>query len=113
MGKSIFYRFVQTSPLLPLTVTQPLSEGTHYPDLPNPRPVILRKRMSWDELLGYFRTWSSLHTYHERHPADRERSDGDIAVRFWNELKDGAAAKSNEEKVDVEWPVAMILVKKA
>ncbi|EPQ49742.1 S-adenosyl-L-methionine-dependent methyltransferase, partial [Gloeophyllum trabeum ATCC 11539] len=38
--------------------------GNHYPHLPSPLPVILRKTMTWQNLQEYLRTWSSLHTYH-------------------------------------------------
>lgn len=66
--------------------------------------------MTWDDLLSYFQTWSSLHTYRERYPEDRQNPEGDISVRFWNQLK-GDAKKDDE--IVVEWPVAMILAKKA
>ncbi|KAI0826705.1 S-adenosyl-L-methionine-dependent methyltransferase [Trametes gibbosa] len=91
----------------------------HYPDLPNPRPVILRKRMTWEELLGYFRTWSPLHTFHEKFPEDLQRPDGDIAVRFWQDLKaevaraEGKEVPQDADPIDIEWPLAMILAKKA
>ncbi|KAI0330664.1 S-adenosyl-L-methionine-dependent methyltransferase [Cubamyces sp. BRFM 1775] len=93
--------------------------GSHYPDLPNARPVILRKRMSWEELLGYFRTWSPLHTFHEKHPEDLQREDGDIAVRFWRKLKEevaraeGKEVPKDEDPVDIEWPLALILARRA
>jgi hypothetical protein len=86
--------------------------GEYYPSFPSnsTRPVILRKKMTWESLLSYFQTWSSLHTYLERYPEDRQHPEGNVSVRFWNKLK-GAASKDDE--VEVEWPVAMILVKKA
>jgi trans-aconitate 3-methyltransferase len=31
----------------------------------------MRKEMTWLDLLAYFRTWSSLHTFHERFPEDK------------------------------------------
>ena len=34
-------------------------------------PIIMRKEMTWRDLLAYFRTWSSLHTFHERFPEDK------------------------------------------
>jgi hypothetical protein len=39
------------------------------------RPVLMRKQMRWRDLLSYFRTWSSLHTYHEKYPEDLKRED--------------------------------------
>ncbi|EKM77792.1 hypothetical protein AGABI1DRAFT_115048 [Agaricus bisporus var. burnettii JB137-S8] len=104
----------------------------------------MRKRMTWRDLLGYFRTWSSLHKYHEVYPEDKTRkpdirfleedvaavgplgpgdvdvTGGDIAVRFWKNLRCGVRdeAMSLDVKVGVndivlvEWPVALILVNK-
>jgi trans-aconitate 3-methyltransferase len=65
--------------------------------------------MTWDDLLSYFQTWSSLHTYRERYPEDSSNPEGDISVRFWKKLK---GDKKKEDEIVVEWPVAMILVKK-
>ena len=36
--------------------------------LPQPSPIIMRKRLLWDDLYQYLRTWSSLHTFRERYP---------------------------------------------
>lgn len=108
----------------------------------------MRKEMRWRDLLGYFRTWSSLHKYHEVYPEDKVRghdgrfeddlkvnSDaadidvggGDIAVRFWKDLRSAAAATSVvtadgvtagkvkigvDDPLVVEWPLALILVSK-
>lgn len=94
------------------------SIGDHYPHLPNPRPVILHKKMTWDDLLSYFRTFSSLHTFHEKYPEDLKRPDGDIAVRFLNRLKAHVAQHENKEvesiadEIDVEWPLALILARR-
>ncbi|TFY77730.1 hypothetical protein EWM64_g6282 [Hericium alpestre] len=86
-------------------------------------PVILRRRMPWPALLAYLRTFSSLHTFHERYPADRTRADGDIALRFYTALREGvrreggdvrtAEAQGEEAEVEVEWPMAVVLVKRA
>jgi SAM-dependent methyltransferase len=90
--------------------------GPHYPFLPSPLPVIMRKQMSWANLLSYLHTWSSLHTYHQQYPSDLERPDGDVSKRFWMSLKhrvgsEGGGMK-DEDLVDIEWPVALMLVKK-
>jgi trans-aconitate 3-methyltransferase len=89
-------------------------KGSHYPDLPNPLPVILRKRMTWDGLLAFLHTQSPLHAYHEKYPEDRNRGDGNIAERFVRQLKEetGEVCKGSDP-VDVEWPLALILVKKS
>ena len=69
--------------------------------------------------MGYFRTWSPLHTFHELHPEDLQRAEGDIAVRFWRRLKEevGRVEKTevpkDEDTVDIEWPLALILARRA
>jgi hypothetical protein len=92
--------------------------GDHYPSLPSPRSVILRKKMTWDDLLSYFNTWSSLHTFRQRNPADAQNPRGDIAVRFWKDLKEGVGREvgrpvEGHDEIDIEFPMAMIMVKKA
>ena len=69
--------------------------------------------MSWDDLISYFRTFSSLHTYHERYPEDLENPDGDIAQRFWKTLQVRTADDGQvSEYIDIEWPMALIMVKR-
>ncbi len=109
-------------------------------------PIILTKSLTWLELLAYLRSWSALHNYLERYPQDKDApvdqrfleedtealeggekwfdtamelgavKSGDIAVRFWKDLRQGvsnAGGKSGMlDQVDVEWPVAMILVRR-
>ena len=108
------------------------------------------KEMSWRDLLGYFRTASALHTYHEKHPEDlnseedprfladdikadskrqasRVKADsgedisirgGDIAIRFWKDLRQGvlelnpSAPVGADDKVQVDWPLALILTRR-
>lgn len=74
--------------------------------------------MTWHDLYEYFRTASALHTFLEQHPEDKVRPEGDIAMRFWKSLLSDASAQDGvavqaEEEVEVEWPLALILVKKA
>jgi len=104
-------------------------------------PIIMRKEMTWRDLLAYFRTWSSLHTFHERFPEDKTSTEdarfleadlavgsagadddirgGDIAIRFWKDLREKTLKESPEAKVGVEdlvlveWPLALILTRKA
>ncbi len=38
-------------------------------------PTLLRQKMSWRDLLGYLRTQSALHTYHEKFPDDLEAKE--------------------------------------
>jgi len=109
-------------------------------------PVIMRKTMRWRDLLGYFRTWSSLYNFHQRFPEDLERIDerfqedltvipdaslyseveevpinvdvtsGDIAVRFWKDLREEVEKHGGkygvDEPVSVEWPIVLLLAKK-
>ncbi|KAG6840015.1 hypothetical protein C0991_009571 [Blastosporella zonata] len=117
--------------------------GPHYPaHLPPPsptqvKPVELQLTMRWRDVLGYLRTWSSLQNYHERFPEDLARADerfpeditgttsspddvdvsgGDIAVRFWKDLREEAKKAGGKYGVDdvvsVEWPIALLLAKK-
>ncbi|KAF9042958.1 hypothetical protein BJ165DRAFT_1405370 [Panaeolus papilionaceus] len=116
-------------------------EQPHF--LPNnalKHPVIMQKEMRWRDLLAYFRTWSSLHTYHERYPEDLKREEdvrflqedlatctepqddirgGDIAIRFWKDLREAALEASPgapvgaEDLVAVEWPIALLLTQKS
>lgn len=86
--------------------------------MPNPRPVILRKKMTWDDLFAYLHTFSALHTFHEKYPADLQRPEGDIAARFLKQLKEHVAKEEGSElpgdsdSIDVEWPLALILARR-
>lgn len=78
----------------------------------------MRKRTTWKGLREYLRTWSSLHTYHEHYPDDLKRDDGDISARLVQSLKDGAASKNgtpvnDEDEVELEFPLALMLVTRA
>ncbi|KAG5715457.1 putative S-adenosylmethionine-dependent methyltransferase CRG1, partial [Termitomyces sp. T112] len=112
--------------------------GPHYPThLPPPsptqiKPVEMKMTMRWRGVLGYFRTWSSLQNFHERFPDDLHHVDarfpedkaddntsssqddvdisgGDIAVRFWKDLREEAKKSGGKYGVDelvlVEWPI--------
>lgn len=107
--------------------------------------------MRWRDLLGYFRTWSALQTFHKRFPKDLRQIDkrfpedrissakrpgivgdsgvvvgkadvdvnvggGDIAVRFWKDLREEVKKQGGkygvDELVSVEWPIALLLAKK-
>ena len=47
-------------------------KGDYYPNLPQSLPIIMRKRLSWDDLYQYLQTWSSLHTFQERFPGSED-----------------------------------------
>ncbi|KAI5987857.1 S-adenosyl-L-methionine-dependent methyltransferase [Pisolithus albus] len=103
--------------------------GPYFPELPSSRtlPVLMRKTMTWSDILAYLETWSALHTFREMHPEDAKNSEGPVEVRFWNSLRRGAAIGASssgslpvgagdmvnpDAEVDVEWGVAMILARK-
>ncbi|KAG6896706.1 hypothetical protein C0992_006590 [Termitomyces sp. T32_za158] len=118
--------------------------GTYYPThLPPPsptqvKPVEMQMIMRWRDVLGYLKTWSSLQNFHEHFPNDLRRVDerfpedkadnqtslrtdvdvsgGDIAVRFWKDLREEAKKSGGkygvDELVSVEWPIALLLAKK-
>ncbi|KAF5339813.1 hypothetical protein D9611_009091 [Ephemerocybe angulata] len=107
-------------------------------------PTIMKVDWRWIDVLGYLRTSSALHSYHEAFPEDKKHSDdtrflerdladievrgneivdpsmvggGDIAVRFWKDLREGVQNELGQgaglfDKVMVEWPVAMLLVRR-
>lgn len=88
---------------------------------------MMRKRCSWESLQAYLRTFSSLHTYHEAHPEDKDQftglphrptsgeKRGDIVERFWWSLKEHVARENDgheRDEIEIVWPVAMLLFKK-
>ncbi|EIM83771.1 S-adenosyl-L-methionine-dependent methyltransferase [Stereum hirsutum FP-91666 SS1] len=101
--------------------------GSHHPSLPTPHlPILLRKRMSWSSLLDYLGSFSSLHTFKQRYPEDEGKEGGGIERRFLGVLREGVRedlereggqgegeGEGEGEEVDVEWPMAVILVRRA
>jgi len=110
-----------------------------FPSNASTQPIIMHKEMTWRALLAYFRTWSSLHTFHERFPKDKTSAEdtrfleadlantesgaddvrgGDIAIRFWKDLRENVLKETPEADVGVEdtvlveWPLALILTRK-
>ncbi|GJJ12897.1 hypothetical protein Clacol_007143 [Clathrus columnatus] len=74
-------------------------------------------------------TFSSLYTYHETHPDDKEQftgllqrpasgngeKQGDIVERFWWTLKETVAKENGGDEgseIEIVWPMAMLLFKK-
>ncbi|KAL5505011.1 TMT1 [Sanghuangporus vaninii] len=94
--------------------------GSHFPDISYPRPVVLRKKMSWDGFEAYLRSFSSLNNFQAEYPDDAKHPDGDIVQRFLKTLKDGMRDVDNRqfqddldsEQVEIEWPLALMLAKK-
>ncbi|KAJ7078500.1 S-adenosyl-L-methionine-dependent methyltransferase [Mycena epipterygia] len=98
-------------------LTRVFYTGTHYPALPAPphEDVIIKKTMTWGGgFAGYLNTYSSLHRYHDAFPEDLKRLDGDIATRFRRRLMEGTGipADADETLVEVEWPLALVMVRK-
>ncbi|KAJ6461025.1 S-adenosyl-L-methionine-dependent methyltransferase [Mycena sanguinolenta] len=88
--------------------------GHHYAALPAPtQDVIIRKSMTWGAFANYLGTFSALHRYREAFPGDRERADGDIAARFQRTLMEAAGSPEQTALVEVEWPLALVMVHKA
>lgn len=69
------------------------------------KPWLMRKTFTWAQLEGYFRTWSALHSYHEKHP---ERRGEDIVDRLMVKLK----GELHEKEVEVGWPLVLMMIKK-
>lgn len=76
--------------------------------------VILQKRLTWDRIGSYLRTWSSLHSYHEKHPDEQNKKghgrEGDIVDRFVDSIQ---KRMPGADGVEVAWPVSLLLIKKA
>lgn len=77
--------------------------------------VIMKKWLDWKALDDYIRTWSSLHTFQAKHPEDKTAEGGDIVQRFVKTVQAGIrdAGDVDAKGLDVEWPVALIVIKKA
>jgi hypothetical protein len=85
--------------------------------------VILNKSLTWELLEKYCRTWSSLSNYLEKFPEEKEKrlsnggkggQEGDIVDRFLLRLRNEMLKTTGSipEKVDIEWPVTLLLYRK-
>ena len=72
-------------------------KGDYYPDLPQPLPIIMRKRLSWDDIYQYHRTWRSLYTFWERYPGTE-----DISTKLWDGLRKGMLREGEDGKEEVQ-----------
>jgi trans-aconitate 3-methyltransferase len=83
-------------------------------DVPTPLPMIMKKTMTWADLLQYFRTSSALRNFHDKHPEDMGRSDGDISERLMLQLvrsveeREGCLIKPEEDQIQVKWPLGLL-----
>lgn len=84
---------------------------------------ILNKAFTWELLEKYCRTWSSLSNYLEKFPEEREKrlsnggkggQKGDIVDRFLSRLRNEMLKTTGSipEKIDIEWPVTLLLYRK-
>lgn len=80
-------------------------------------------------MLSYLRTFSALHAFHEQFPEDKVDPRGDIAVRFWEQLRaqvaedkralgktgraDDGDMEGVDEEIEIEWPMAVVLAQRA
>ncbi|RSH87039.1 hypothetical protein EHS25_003527 [Saitozyma podzolica] len=84
-------------------------------------PWLMRKTFKMDQLETYFRSFSALHEYHEKHPEDRAKkgrgAEGDIVDRLMGKVVQGLEAdgpRGDEEQGEVEvgWPLVLMMIKK-
>jgi len=93
-------------------------EAPHITDVPSPLPTILKKTITWSDLLQLFRTSSALRNFHDNHPEDLERSDGDISERLLLRLvksveqQEGRQITPEKDQIQVEWPLGLLQVRK-
>jgi hypothetical protein len=85
-------------------------------------PWLMRKTFKMDQLETYFRSFSALHEYHEKHPEDRARKgrgakEGDIVDQLMGRVvqgleKDGPRGGEEQGEVEVGWPLVLMMIKK-
>ncbi|KZO94489.1 S-adenosyl-L-methionine-dependent methyltransferase [Calocera viscosa TUFC12733] len=103
-------------PFDPSTEKRVKYSGNYFPksEVPDPQPNILMQQMDLHGLDTYARTFSALHTFWEKYPEDKKRADGDFATRWVQKMKEAIIDDGgNPNKMTVEWPAGLILVKKA
>ena len=80
--------------------------------------MILKKVVTWSDLLQYFKTSSALRNFHDKHPEDLARSDGDISERLLRQLiknveeREGRQITPEEDQIEVEWPLGLLQARK-
>ncbi|KAG8919647.1 hypothetical protein FRC01_001188, partial [Tulasnella sp. 417] len=74
--------------------------------------TIFSKTLTWAQIDEWWRSWSALHTYLDRHPEEKERTgqgkDGDILDRFIYNLKE----RVGKNDVKLEWPMVLMMIRK-
>lgn len=72
----------------------------------------MKKTFTREQMEGYFRTFSALHSYHEAHPDDlaKRGKEGDIVdrviKRIWGEVDEGV------REIEAGWPLVLMMIKK-
>lgn len=78
----------------------------------------MRRKMTVREFKRFVRTWSASHWWAETHKEDRPREEGgtgDVADWMWDSVlgvEEGWRTGGEELKVDVEWPVGLVLARR-
>ena len=80
----------------------------------------MRKTLSLGSLEEYFRTWSSLHAYHESHADDASKKgggeNGDIVDRLLCKIKEGLQGEGKktrwDDEVEVAWPLVLMMIRR-
>ncbi|CAE6458204.1 unnamed protein product [Rhizoctonia solani] len=125
-GRSILEGYLQKVPIPtsqpwdPASIRRIYYVGDHEPSLQGEKlPIILKKYLTWDAFKSYLRTWSSLHDYLAKHPGDKDTEGRDIVDRFVRNVYEKGAELPNtdtnawKEGFIAEWPLALLLLKKA
>lgn len=95
-----------------------VSVAPHITDVPSPLPMILNKTITWSNLLQFLRTSSALRNFHDKHPEDLARSDGDISERLLLQLirsveeREGHRITPENDQIQVEWPLGLLQARK-
>lgn len=74
--------------------------------------------VTWSDLLQLLRTSSALRDFHDKHPEDLTRSDGDISERLLLQLvrnveeREGSQITREIDQIQVEWPLGLLQARK-
>ena len=103
---------------LPQPNSHRVLKAPHITDVPSPLPMILKKTITWSEFLQYLKTSSALRNFHDKHPEDLARSDGDISERLLHQLlrsveeREGQQITPEKDQIQVEWPLGLLQARK-
>lgn len=87
-------------------------------DVPSPLPMILKRTMTWSELLQLLKTSSALRNFHDKHPEDLIHPDGDISERLLSRLvrsveeREGCKITPDADCIQVGWPLGLLQARK-